>query len=74
MARSLGQSAITVANELGLKTVGFTGGVACNEAITHILREALEREGFRFLVHKSVPPGDGGLSFGQAVVAAKTRR
>jgi len=74
VARSLGQSAITVANELGLKTVGFTGGVACNEAITHILREALEREGFRFLVHKSVPPGDGGLSFGQAVVAAKTRR
>jgi hydrogenase maturation protein HypF len=74
IARSLGQSAITVANELGLETIGFTGGVACNEAITQILRVALEREGFRFLVHKSVPPGDGGLSFGQAVVAAKTRR
>ncbi len=74
IARSLGQSAITVANELGLETIGFTGGVACNEAITHILRATLESEGFRFLVHKSVPPGDGGLSFGQAVVAAKTRR
>jgi hydrogenase maturation protein HypF len=74
MARSLGESAITAANELGLKTVGFTGGVACNEAITRILRAALESEGFRFLVHRSVPPGDGGLSFGQAVVAAKTRR
>ena len=72
IARSLGERAITVANELGLKTVGFTGGVACNETITHILRAALESEGFRFLVHKYVPPGDGGLSFGQAVVAAKT--
>jgi hydrogenase maturation protein HypF len=72
MARSLSKSAATIANELGLKTIGFTGGVACNEAITHILRTTLERDGFRFLVHKSVPPGDGGLSFGQAVVAATT--
>jgi hydrogenase maturation protein HypF len=72
MARSLGKSAATIANELGLKTIGFTGGVACNEAITHILRTTLERDGFRFLIHKSVPPGDGGLSFGQAVVAATT--
>jgi hydrogenase maturation protein HypF len=72
IARSLGKSAATVANELGLKTIGFTGGVACNDAITHILRATLESEGFRFLVHKFVPPGDGGLSFGQAVVAATT--
>ena len=74
MARSLAQSAATMANELGLKTIGFTGGVACNEAITHILRTTLESDGFRFLVHKFVPPGDGGLSFGQAVVAATTVR
>jgi hydrogenase maturation protein HypF len=72
MARSLGKSAATVANELGLETIGFTGGVACNDAITHILRATVESEGFRFLVHKFVPPGDGGLSFGQAVVAATT--
>ena len=72
MARSLGKSASTVAHELGLETIGFTGGVACNDAITHILRATLESEGFRFLVHKFVPPGDGGLSFGQAVVAATT--
>jgi hydrogenase maturation protein HypF len=72
MARSLGKSAATVANELGLETIGFTGGVACNDAITHLLRVTLESEGFRFLVHKFVPPGDGGLSFGQAVVVATT--
>jgi hydrogenase maturation protein HypF len=72
MARSLGKSAIEVANKLGLKTIGFTGGVACNEAVTRTLKTTVESEGFRFLVHKSVPPGDGGLSFGQAVVAAKT--
>jgi hydrogenase maturation protein HypF len=72
VARSLGKSATIVADDLGLKTIGFTGGVACNEAITRILRATVESEGLRFLVHESVPPGDGGLSFGQAVVAAQT--
>ena len=72
MARSLGISSIMAANELGLKTVGFTGGVACNEAITRILRTTVESAGLRFLIHEAIPPGDGGLSFGQAVVAAQS--
>ena len=72
LARSLSKSAITAANEQGIKTIGFTGGVACNEAIMHILRATVESEGLRFLVHEAVPPGDGGLSFGQAVVAAQS--
>ena len=72
LARSLGRSAIMLADELGLKTVGFTGGVACNETITRILKATVESEGLHFLTHGSVPPGDGGLSFGQAVVAAQS--
>jgi len=72
LARSLGRSAIMLTNELGLKTVGFTGGVACNETITRILKATVESEGLHFLTHDSVPPGDGGLSFGQAVVAAQS--
>jgi len=71
IARSLGESAIAAAQELGVDCVGFTGGVACNELITHTLRTAVEKEGLRFLVHEAVPPGDGGLSLGQAVVAAE---
>ncbi len=72
MARSLGNSSIMAANELGLKTIGFTGGVACNEAITRILRTTVESADLRFLIHEAIPPGDGGLSFGQAVVAAQS--
>jgi hydrogenase maturation protein HypF len=72
LARSLGKSAIMAAKDQGIETIGFTGGVACNEAITHILKGTVESEGLRFLVHEAVPPGDGGLSFGQAVVAAQS--
>jgi hydrogenase maturation protein HypF len=72
MARSLGKSATIVADELGIRTIGFTGGVACNEEITRVLKATVESEGLRFLAHESVPPGDGGLSFGQAIVAAQS--
>jgi len=68
LAKGLTQLAIEKARENGVKTVGFSGGTACNEILTKIMREAVETAGLRFLVHKAVPPGDGGLSFGQAVV------
>jgi hydrogenase maturation factor HypF (carbamoyltransferase family) len=32
------------------------------------MRKIVEKAGLRFVVHEVVPPGDGGLSFGQAVV------
>jgi hydrogenase maturation protein HypF len=31
---------------------------------------ALSEAGFRVLTHSRIPPNDGGISFGQAVVAA----
>jgi len=74
MARSLAVGAIAAASRLGVRTVGFTGGVACNEMITQILGNEIEHAGFRFLIHQAVPPGDGGLSFGQAIVAAESLR
>jgi hydrogenase maturation protein HypF len=70
VGRSLAESAVKAAIESGVKSIGFTGGVACNEQITHTVRKEVERAGFRFYVHEAIPPGDGGLSFGQAVVAA----
>ena len=33
------------------------------------MRETVESAGLRFFVHEAVPAGDGGVSFGQAVVA-----
>jgi hydrogenase maturation protein HypF len=33
--------------------------------------EALESAGLRVLVHRLVPPNDGGISVGQAAIAAR---
>lgn len=64
-----GLAALAIENALGngIKTIGFSGGVACNEIIALTMRKIVESAGLRFVVHKVVPPGDGGLSFGQAV-------
>ncbi len=67
LAKGLATLAIEKALENDVKVVGFSGGVASNEIFTRIMREIVEAAGLRFLVHEVVPPGDGGVSFGQAV-------
>ncbi|MFZ0965372.1 MAG: carbamoyltransferase HypF, partial [Candidatus Bathyarchaeia archaeon] len=68
LAKGLSALAIEKASENNVKTVGFSGGAACNAVLALTMRKTVEAAGLRFLVHEAVPPGDGGLSFGQAVV------
>jgi hydrogenase maturation protein HypF len=70
LAEGLASLAVAQAKQIGVCTVGFSGGVASNEHITLTIGEICEQNGLRFVVHESLPPGDGGLSFGQAVAAA----
>jgi hydrogenase maturation protein HypF len=70
LAQGLAQLAIDQAKRLSVDSIGFSGGVACNEHITQTIRNVVEKNGLKFLVHQLVPPGDGGISLGQAVVAA----
>jgi hydrogenase maturation protein HypF len=70
LAEGLAQVAIDQARSLGVEVVGFSGGVAYNEHITYAMRRFVEKNGLRFVVHKAVPAGDGGVSFGQSLVAA----
>ena len=70
IAKGLAALATEKASQNDVKTVGFTGGVAYNEILTLMIRKLVEIQGLRFLAHETVPPGDGGLSFGQAVASA----
>jgi hydrogenase maturation protein HypF len=58
---------------LGVKAIGFSGGVAYNEHITQTIRKVVEECGFKFFVHSLVPPGDGGISFGQAIAVSLSK-
>jgi hydrogenase maturation protein HypF len=68
LAKGLASLAVEKALENGVKVVGFSGGAACNEILASLMRETVEAAGLSFLVHEAVPAGDGGVSFGQAVV------
>jgi len=70
IAIGLADIAVNVAQKEGVKVVGFTGGVAYNEAITKTIRKHVEKNGLVFIQHSVIPPGDAGVSIGQAVVAA----
>lgn len=53
-----------------INTVALSGGCMHNRRLARLLRVGLEEEGFQVFMHRQVSPGDGGLSYGQAAVAA----
>ena len=71
---ALGASAAALAADRaradGLDTVALTGGVFQNLRFSEIVESALRQAGLAVLVHSSIPPNDGGISIGQAAVAA----
>jgi len=69
LAKGLALIAIEVAREEGIGAVGITGGAAVNDAIASAVKTEVELAGLLFVQHEKVPPGDGGLSFGQLVQA-----
>jgi hydrogenase maturation protein HypF len=75
--RALADAVAAVAEQTAaareVTTVGLTGGVFQNALLTQLTTRALADRGFEVLVHRRVPPNDGGLAFGQAVVAAALR-
>jgi hydrogenase maturation protein HypF len=60
--------------ETDINIVALSGGCMHNRRLARLLRVGLEEEGFTVLQHRDVSPGDGGLSYGQAAVAAATLR
>ena len=58
----------------GIRQVVLSGGCMHNRRLARLLRAGLEAQGFEVFQHRQVSPGDGGLSYGQAVVAAAILR
>jgi hydrogenase maturation protein HypF len=54
----------------GLQVVALSGGVFCNRYLLNRLINLLKKSDFSVLFNKDVPSNDGGISIGQAAIAA----
>jgi hydrogenase maturation protein HypF len=54
----------------GVELVVLSGGVFQNRRLLEATAAALHGTGLRVLVPERLPPGDGGIAYGQAAIAA----
>jgi hydrogenase maturation protein HypF len=58
-----------IGRESGVTRVVLSGGVFQNKLLTERLHRLLTEREFQVYTHRLVPPNDGGLALGQAVIA-----
>jgi len=74
LARAVADVACRIRERTGLETVALSGGVFQNTLFLEKTLARLETRHFRTLTHLQTPPNDGGISFGQAVIATARDR
>jgi hydrogenase maturation protein HypF len=70
----LARTAELVRERTGLDRICLSGGSFQNCFLSQYLQERLEADGCQVFTHAEVPCGDGGISLGQAVVAAHRKK
>jgi hydrogenase maturation protein HypF len=74
IAALLEAACLRAREQTGLNSVALSGGVFQNRLLLEQLVARLEQHTFQVYINRRVPPNDGGLSFGQAAVAAARLR
>ncbi len=69
---TLAASIVATARSVGEQRVVLSGGCFQNRRLTEAAARGLREAGFEVLLHRLVPPNDGGVSLGQAAVARRS--
>ncbi len=71
MAAIVIESCLKVRNKTGLTHVVLSGGVFQNIYFLSLCIQLLRKNNFSVMLHRYLPPNDGCISFGQAVIAER---
>ena len=70
VAQGLHNALVAICKAQSVQIVALSGGVFQNELLLKDLKGLLEREDLQTWTNHAVPPNDGGISLGQAAIAA----
>jgi len=70
LVRLLADFCLRLREDAGIEKVALSGGVFQNIYLLTHLQRRLAQFGFRVYTHSQVPPNDGGISLGQAIIAS----
>jgi hydrogenase maturation protein HypF len=74
LAQGLRDAIVIICKAQNLSVVVLSGGVFQNELLLEDLKFLLEKEPITILTNHAVPPNEGGISLGQAAIAAFSGR
>ncbi|MFN8380583.1 MAG: carbamoyltransferase HypF [Anaerolineales bacterium] len=74
LAESVRETVAKISIETGIRSVVLSGGVWQNITLLGRTLALLGKDGFEVYIHREVPTNDGGLSLGQAAIAAARLR
>ncbi len=74
LAESVRETVKKISGETGIRSVVLSGGVWQNLTLLGRTLSLLKNDDFKVYIHREVPTNDGGLSLGQAAIAASRLR
>ncbi|MCK5190275.1 MAG: carbamoyltransferase HypF, partial [Methylococcales bacterium] len=73
LAGAITTQAKAIREKYNITSIGLSGGVFQNRLLTEQALSGLEKLGFDVYLHKEIPCGDGGISFGQIIEGGGNR-
>lgn len=74
LAEAVRETVTKISRDTSLRSVVLSGGVWQNITLLRKTISLLSKDGFEIYIHREVPTNDGGLSLGQAYIAASRLR
>jgi hydrogenase maturation protein HypF len=71
LACAIHEMCLRMRRESGIDRVCLSGGTFQNMRLLGLTARALRASGFELFLHQKVPPNDGGIALGQALIAAE---